>query len=148
MDISRYRSIVRFSAMYDLLVTFPFALPWLASWQIGTLGLLHEYFSLSGEMPQFSPLHLFFANLMGSVVVVWSVLRVHKPEALFGLYDSIARFFFSYTMLYYLLVENATALLWGLFVPEIIWGMIQFVGFWSLPDSRQYLGDSDFLDVR
>lgn len=139
MDISRYRSIVRASAIYDLLVTFPFALPWLATWQISMLGVLHESFSLPGDMPEFSPLHLFFANLMGSVVVVWSVLRVHKPEALFGLYDSVARFLFSYTMLYYLLMENATALLWVLFIPEMIWGLVQFFGFWSLRDSQLLL---------
>jgi hypothetical protein len=90
---------------------------------------LHGSFSFSGTIPEFEPLHFFFINLMGSLVMVWSALRVYKPEPILGLYDSFARFLFSTWMLFYLLVYNVTGVIWLFFVPEISWGIVQLHGY-------------------
>jgi len=124
-----YRKIVRLSGIYDVIVTFPFAFPALAAWNIALISDLHVQLSFSGTVPEFSPLHLFFVNLMGSLVLVWSSLRIYKPNALFGLFDSFARFLFSFNMLYYLFAYDVTGILWILFVPELTWGLVQFYGY-------------------
>ena len=125
-----YRKIVKASAIYDWIVTAPFAFPFLVNYQISTLTALHNYFGFSGQIPNFEPMHLFFINLMGSVVLVWSTLRIHKSEPLFGFYDGIARVLFSSWMIFYLLFSNATHLLILFVIPESIWGIIQLYGFW------------------
>jgi len=132
-----YRKIVRASALYDILVTFPFALPGLALWNLAQIKTLHTSFGFSGTIADFAPFHLFFVNLMGSLVMVWSVLRVYKPEPILGLYDSFARVLFSLWMLYYLLVHNVTGVLWLFFVPEISWGAIQIYGYLSQERTAQ-----------
>lgn len=66
---------------------------------------------------------------MGSVVMIWSALRVYKPEPVSSLFDSFARILFSSWMLYYLLVHNITDVVWLFFVPEISWGVIQIYGY-------------------
>jgi hypothetical protein len=127
---NKYRKIVKASAIYDWIVTAPFAFPVLVSLQFSTLTGLHHYLGLSGQFPAFEPMHLFFVNLMGSVVLVWSTLRIHKSEPLFGFYDGIARMLFSSWMLYYMIFGNATQLLIFFVVPEALWGIVQLYGYW------------------
>jgi hypothetical protein len=129
MNKSTYKKIIRASAIYDVLMTFGFAFPILVVMNINTISSIHTQFSFSGSIPEFLPLHLFFVNLMGSLVLVWSVLRIAKPEPVFGLFDSIARFLFSFNMFFYLLVYDVTGLLWLFFIPEFIWGLVQFWGY-------------------
>lgn len=136
MKQSNYLSIVKASAIYDLIVTFPYAFPVLASWNLAFISTLHNKFSFSGSIPEFLPMHLFFVNLLGSLVVVWSVLRIYQPTKLLGLHDSFARFLFSFSMLYYLMLHNVTGILWFFFIPEIAWGIIQLYGYFNLSDSE------------
>jgi hypothetical protein len=132
----KYTHIVKYSAIYDLLVTFPFALPKVCEVQIEILKRLHVGLHMAGSIPDFHPIHYFFVNLMGSLVVVWSVLRIRHPQELFGLYDGYARLLFSACMIYYLFVFQVTGLLWFLFFPEMIWGAVQLIGYARL--KRQY----------
>lgn len=129
MKQSTYRKIVRYSAIYDVVMTFAFAFPVLVVWNIGLFSDIHTQYGFSGSIPRFQPLHLFFVNLMGSVVLIWSAIRIYKAEPILGLYDSFARFLFSFNMLYYLLIHDVTSILWVMFVPELTWGVIQFLGY-------------------
>ncbi|MEO7425019.1 MAG: hypothetical protein ABI036_07520 [Fibrobacteria bacterium] len=124
-----YGKIVRLSAVYDLIVTFPFAFPKLCELQVEFLRRLHAQLHLTGSIPDFFPIHYFFINLMGSLVVVWSNLRIKHPEAVLGLFDSFARILFSGLMIYYLTVYKVTGLLWFLFFPEITWAAVQLYGY-------------------
>ena len=126
----RYRRIVRFGGLYDLIVTFPFALPGLVGVQLGTLEMTQGWFGLSGQFPVFEPLHLFFLNLFGSIVTIWAVLRIAKPEPLFGLADGIGRAAFSSLMLYYLVVWSIPQVVVLFVVPEILFGIAQLGGYW------------------
>jgi hypothetical protein len=125
----QYKKLVQLSALYDLLLTFPFAFPKLCELQIQFLKGLHANLHLGGSIPEFLPLHYFFVNLMGSVVIVWSILRIKYPQDILGLFDSFARFLFSAWMLYYLLVFQVTGLVWFLFFPELAWGVAQLIGY-------------------
>lgn len=133
----RYRRIVWASALYDWIVTAPFAFPVLVSWHLSLLTWLHHLLGLAGAIPSsFEPLHLFFINLMGSIVIVWSTLRLVKPDPLLGLFDGFARVLFSAWMFYYLAVWNVTGLLWFLVIPESLWGVIQLYGYWLFKKER------------
>lgn len=124
MHTPAYRKLVRASALYDILVTAPLATPW-------TLAPLHALMSrlnvqLGGApLPAFEPFHMFIAGLLGSVVVVWSLLRLRHPSRRLGLYDGAARFLFSGWMAW-TLAQTGTPLLWLLLLPEFAWGIAQW----------------------
>lgn len=132
MDIKRYKTIVRIGGLYDLAVTFPFAIPYLAYTQIMMLSSLNQYLGFSGTIPSFEPLHLLFINLFGTIVSFWSVLRIHKGEPIFGLYDGVGRFLFASLMIFYILHYHVSQVVVLFLVPEIILGVIQLYGYWRL----------------
>lgn len=119
------RRIVWWSALYDLLVTLPFALPWTAGLVIDHFAALHGALALGGELPSFEPMHLFFVNLFGTIVVLWAVLRLRDPQPLYALADSAGRMAFSAWMLLYVSAYGATTLLALFLVPEMVWGLAQ-----------------------
>jgi uncharacterized membrane protein YeiH len=131
----KYSIVVRASALYDLIVTAPFAVPGVAPLLLGTLGSLNV--SLGGSpFPPFGSEHLLFVNLMGSIVTVWAVLRLIRPRWEFGVADAVGRGLFS---LHFALALGAGGhpLLWFLLVPEILWGLVQAV--WASPVVRGVL---------
>ena len=142
MSSSANRGIVRASALYDLVITAPLATPW-------TLPLVHGLVSslnvrLGGApLPAFAAFHMFIGGLLGSIVVVWSLLRLRHPGRRLGLYDGAGRFLFSGWMAWTLAVTGAPVL-WLLLVPEFAWGVVQW---WpvrkEMTDSRQ--GDSRLM---
>ncbi|UQV47789.1 hypothetical protein KIV45_13765 [Janthinobacterium lividum] len=129
LSVSTFRRLVRASAIYDVLMTAAFATPW-------TFLLLREHLStlnvgLGGvPLPVFEPFHLLISSLLGSVVMVWSVLRMLDPQPRFGRYDAAARYLFSTWMAWALLVTGQPVL-WLFIVPELAWGLAQ-----SLPLRR------------
>ncbi len=74
-------------------------------------------------------MHVFFVNLLGSVVVIWSLLRVIHPEPRYGIYDAVCRFMFSIAMAWVLFGGQGTGILWFFLIPEITWGVVQLVGY-------------------
>ncbi|GAA1666039.1 hypothetical protein GCM10009830_09610 [Glycomyces endophyticus] len=118
-----YLTVVRASAAYDLVVTAGFATPW-------TFALVHAGLNaLSGALgldafPGLDPMQILYANLMGSVVVVWSLLRLARPQRLHGLLDAAARVLFSLWMAY-ALASGGPDLLWPFLIVEVSWGAIQ-----------------------
>ena len=115
----KYLRVVRASAWYDLIVTAGFATPW-------TYVLVQRVLSTFGDFPPVDPIQTLFANLMGSVVVVWALLRLLKPLPLHGLYDGIARVLFAAWQAY-ALAHGATKILWMFFAVEVAFGIVQLV---------------------
>ncbi|MET9453402.1 hypothetical protein [Streptomyces cinerochromogenes] len=118
-----YLRVVRTSGWYDLIVTAGFATPW-------TYALVHRLLSVGGDaaglgtMPALTPMQTLYANLMGSVVVVWSALRVVRPLPLHGLLDGIARVLFSLWQAY-ALAHGGPRVLWPFLVVEVSFGVAQ-----------------------
>lgn len=121
---SGYRGLVRASGWYDLLVTAAFVTPWSLMLLHGMLRQLSAHWGLAGELPEFAPLHGLMANLMGSIVCVWSVLRIRDPQVQFGRYDAVGRLLFA-SWQGYALMQGATQLLWGILVMEVLWAVLQ-----------------------
>ena len=134
---ARYRKIVQASAFYDVLVTAPFATPWTFAWTHGLLGQL-------APLAPFEPIHVLFANMMASLILVWSVLRLRHPHPVFGLYDSLTRFLFLVWELYFLLFLGVSPVLWMFAAFEFVWLVIQLVGYLIL---RRKIGKSIILPI-
>ena len=121
---TQYRHVVRGSAWYDLIVTAAFVTPWSFAALHGVLTALGQALDLPGELPAFAPMHMLMANLLGSVVCVWAVLRIRDPQALYGRYDAVARFLFA-AWQGYALVHGASSILTVFLVFELAWGIAQ-----------------------
>ncbi|AXI59616.1 hypothetical protein DLD99_03735 [Pseudomonas kribbensis] len=121
---TQYRNLVRGSAWYDLIVTAAFATPWSFAALHGVLTALSQALDLHGDLPSFEPVHLLMANLLGSVVCVWAVLRIRDPQQVYGRYDAVARFLFAAWQAY-ALAHGASSLLVGFLVFELAWGIAQ-----------------------
>ncbi|WP_434560872.1 hypothetical protein J3P95_03990 [Pseudomonas sp. Z5-35] len=123
---AQYRRLVRASACYDLIVTAAFITPWSFVALHGLLESVSRLFNLPGQLPPFEPMHLLMANLLGSIVCVWAVLRIRHPLSIYGRYDAAARFLFSVWQLYALL-HGASAVLWFFLFFELVWGVAQLL---------------------
>jgi hypothetical protein len=121
---TQYRRLVRASAWYDLIVTAAFVTPWSFAALQSVLSNLSQAYALPGELPMFAPLHMLMANLLGSIVCVWAVLRIRDPQVVFGRYDAAGRFLFASWQLYALL-HGASSLLVVILVFELAWGVAQ-----------------------
>ncbi|MET9734387.1 hypothetical protein ABZZ79_28255 [Streptomyces sp. NPDC006458] len=125
---SRYLRLVRISAWYDLVVTAGFVTPW-------TYALVHTALSWAGEalglggLPAREPAQVLYANLMGSVVVVWSVLRLRRTLPVHGLYDGVARTLFSLGLAS-ALAAGMSGVLWLFLTVELAWGVVQLLPWW------------------
>ena len=125
MKTTTFRKIVLGSALYDLIVTAPFATPWSFAFAHAQLGAVNE--ALGGApLPAFTPFHILFACLLGSVVLVWSVLRLSDPQQRFGRYDGVARFLFT-TWMVWTFTATGSPLLWLFIIPEFAFGVAQWL---------------------
>jgi hypothetical protein len=130
-----FRNIVRASAVYDIVVTAPFATPW-------SFALLHQQLTAINQqlgglpLPPFAPFHVLICCLLGSVVLVWSALRLSDPQQRFGRFDGAARMLFSIWMGWALLITHAP-LLYLFIVPEFAWGLVQWLPVYRSPTTRQ-----------
>lgn len=122
-----YLRIVRASAWYDLIVTAGFATPW-------TYALVHKALMSMGAFPPADDIQTLYANLMGSVVVVWALLRLFRTLPLHGLYDGIARVLFA-SWQAYALAQGAPRILAVFLVMEVSFGVVQLLP-WLVDRSR------------
>jgi hypothetical protein len=121
---TQYRRLVRGSAWYDLIVMAAFVTPWSFAALHGLLAAVMQALDLPGELPVFAPMHMLMANLLGSIVCVWSVLRIRDPQQVYGRYDAAGRFLFAAWQLNALL-QGGSSLLVVFLVFELAWGIVQ-----------------------
>src|SRR5471032_815058 len=120
-----FRKIVLGSAIYDLIVTAPFATPWSFAFARTQLDGINQLLG-GAALPAFEPFHVLFGCLLGSVVLVWSLLRISDPQQRFGRFDGMARLLFSTWMIWTLDVTGAP-LLWLFIVPEMAFCLAQWL---------------------
>jgi hypothetical protein len=120
-----FRRIVRASAIYDLAVTAPFATPWTFALVLAHLSAVNQQMG-GAALPAFGPFHVLIACLMGSIVLVWSVLRIRDPQPRFGRYDAAGRLLFSSWMAWALAVTGEP-LIWLFLLPEAAWCIVQWL---------------------
>lgn len=124
------KRIFRFSAWYDIVITAAFATPWSFVFMITLIANASEMLGLPGTMLSPDTFHIFFANLLGSVVLVWSVARLKLNILVMVRYDAVARWLFSIWMIY-ALANGASFFILFLLIPEAMLAVVQ-----SLPLKR------------
>lgn len=120
------RRTIRASALYDLAVTGGFALPFTAPTLFAALGVLHAWLDLPGSAPSPDVFTILFANLMGSIVSVWSLFRLLRPSYTAGVADIVARALFSLGMAA-ALAHGASPILGVMLVLEVGWAIVQAI---------------------
>ncbi|WP_455924035.1 hypothetical protein [Pseudomonas putida] len=124
MDTPRYLRRVRASAWYDLFATGAFMTPWTMAWLFDQLGRLSEALGLGKPAPLLDPAHMLLANLLGSVVVVWAVLRLRHTRVEHGAYDGAARGLFTLWQIV-AVVQGASPVILAFTVMEVVFGVWQ-----------------------
>ena len=119
-----FRRLVRASAVYDILATAPFATPYTFAWDWAQLSDLNVRLG-GAPVPPFDVFATLVASLLGSLVLVWSALRLARPDVRLGRFDGAARLLFSGWMAWALHATGAP-LLWLFVVPEFAWGVAQW----------------------
>lgn len=132
MTEARFLKLVRASALYDLLVTWPFALPWTFAWLYAQIAALAAALQLPGQLPALDATHMLFANLLGSVVVVWSLARLLSPSVQLGRLDALARFLFAAWQVYAVL-HGASAIVLLFTGFEVLFGVLQL---WTVQEKN------------
>jgi hypothetical protein len=120
------RAIVRASAIYDLVVTIGFVTPWTALLSLDMIFAAGRLFGLSAAAPAFDPLHMLFVNMMGSVVVVWSLVRIINATQILGRFDALARGLFTVWQLWAVARGGPTIIL-AFTVLEVAFGIAQLL---------------------
>jgi hypothetical protein len=123
---ARFLTIMKASAWYDLVVTWPFATPWTFALLYGTLTSISQALGLPGTMHPLDPTSTLFGNLLGSVVVVWSLARILSPSVRLGRLDGVARFLFAAWQINAVL-NGAGAIVLAFTAIEILFGVLQFL---------------------
>lgn len=123
LSLAAFRRIVRASAIYDLVLTAPFATPWTFALMLGHLSATNQQLG-GAPLPAFAPFHVLFACLLGSIVLVWSALRIVDPQPRFGRYDAAGRLLFSVWMAW-ALAATGEPLIWLFLLPEAAWCAVQ-----------------------
>lgn len=86
---------------------------------------MHQALELSGAAPDASESYMvMFANLMGSLVVVWAVFRLLRPTRTAGAADTVARVLFAIGMAA-ALMRGASSLVAVMLVLELVWAVTQ-----------------------
>ena len=121
--LAPYLRLVHASALYDLLVTAPFATPWSLTLLLRQLDELGQALGLA-PLAVFPPEALLLGNLLGSVVCVWAGLRLLQPSLLLGRLDAVARGLFALWQAW-ALYQGASPLLAVFLLVEIGFGVAQ-----------------------
>ncbi|WP_369973847.1 hypothetical protein [Pelomonas sp. KK5] len=114
------------SAWYDLAITWPFATPWTFALLYGVLGSMSQGLGLPGELPPRDATNTLFANLMGSVVLVWSLARILSPSVRLGRLDGVARWLFAAWQIH-AVMSGGSAIVLAFTVIEMLFGALQFL---------------------
>jgi hypothetical protein len=121
-----YLRIVRASAWYDLVSTAGFATPWTFALFLAGIDALSGVLGIAARVPAFAPEHMLMVNLLGSLVIVWAVVRLRDTQVRYGRYDAASRFLFA-TWQIYALAHGGHPVILGFVVMEIVCGLAQLL---------------------
>ena len=118
----------RAGAIYDVVVTAPFATPWTAALMLSALAWMHRVLHLPGDAPpDLESAHLVYVVLFGIVTTMWGVVRVLWPVPLLIAADTVGRAAFSLTFIWALL-NGFSFVVVGFLVLELTWLVAQGLG--------------------
>ncbi len=116
----------------NLVVTAGFMTPWTAPLVLEAFAALSRALALDRPVPTLDTTSLLFANLMGSLVVVWSLWRLMRPSRSVGRYDALARVLFAAWQVF-AVAHGASFLLLGFTCAEVVFAVVQM---WPVDNSQ------------
>lgn len=126
LTTNQNRAIVRASAWYDLAATVGFATPWTVGPSLALVLGAGRALGLEAAQPTFEPIHMLFANLLGSLVVVWALARLVFPTQAMGRFDALSRALFAIWEVW-AVVHGAPLIILAFTVFEIIFGVAEIL---------------------
>lgn len=119
--------IFKWVAGFDLAVTLPFALPFMAEALIAGIYLLDGFLGLGTPALHFEagPFGMMFVHIMGVLGVVWAFVRLRTPTAELARMDSVARLVVA-ALIGHAITAGATSVLWLFVLTEIGGSALQF----------------------
>ena len=123
MSPTTFHRLYRISAWYDLLITWPYMTPLTLALMWVALNSSHATLGLA-PLPDLNAYPTLFANFFGSVVILWSIVRLRLNDPSLARYDAVGRWLFSAWMLNALL-NGASPLIWGFLVIEVSFAVLQ-----------------------
>ena len=118
-----YLTLIRASAVYDIVLILPFVTPWSFALLLGQLSRLNVWLG-GAPLPPFAPLHLLLATLLGTLVLLWCLFRLHGPSVRLGRFDGAARLVFAF-WIGWAILQGDSPVLWLYLAPELLWGLAQ-----------------------
>lgn len=113
----------RVSALYDVIVTWPFATPFTIGLFFWAVGHLHAAAGWA-PLPELSVFGVLFGNFFGTVVLIWSAVRLHLKDLRLMRYDALGRWLFSAWMLNAAL-NGASPVIWIFIAFELSFAVLQ-----------------------
>jgi hypothetical protein len=120
-----FHRLYRLSAIYDILLSAPFALYPGAHLVLWALDRLSTILGLA-PIPPLDPLGMMYANFFGTVVTIWGILRLKLDLPWLARWDAVGRMTFSLAMAT-ALANGATPILWPVLAIELTWGLLQLL---------------------
>lgn len=121
-----HQTLIQGVAWFDLLLTFPLALPGLADWWLPQLLMLFGKIDISPETLGLNAITLMMTNIMGLLAVMWAWVRIRHPENLLGRTDAVARLVIGSLILYFVLMRDVPIMLWAFVLTEYLGAVLQF----------------------
>ncbi len=119
-----YLRVVRASAWYDLVTATGFITPWTFALFLAGMDGLSAMLGIPDRVPAFGAAPLLMVNLLGSILVVWAVLRLRDARVTYGRHDAVARLLYA-TWQVYALAHGAHPLIWSFVVFEVVFCIAQ-----------------------
>ena len=121
-----FRRIYRASAWYDLCVTWVFATPVTLALFWPLLQGINAAMGAPAPTPDLGVYAMLFGNFFGTVVVIWSLVRLRLDLPALGRADAVGRVAFSLWMIT-ALANGAGPVLWLFLTFEICWAAVQLL---------------------
>lgn len=126
LSTQRFLTIVRAGAVYDLAVGLILISPWGFGLLSDFLEFLHHNQAFPGMFPPRDVLHVFLANLGGTFLVVWAIVRLQLNQPVLGRYDAAIRLVFSVWMIFAIL-NGLSPTIAPLLLFELTFGVLQLL---------------------
>jgi uncharacterized membrane protein len=118
------RRIILGFAWLDLIVTLPFAIPYVAEALIGLIYRIDGTLGYDRPLPEFGAFQMMFVNIMGVLGVIWALARLRDPNEQLARMDALGRLIVA-ALIIHAITWGATPVLWIFVATELTGSLAQ-----------------------
>ncbi len=124
---SSRRRVIQGVAWFDLAVTLPFALPFVAEFLLAFIYRIDAQLGFFTPPGAFGPLQMMFVHIMGVLGVIWALARVREPSETLARIDGLGRVMVA-ALILHAINGGATPVLAIFMVTELAGSVAQLLG--------------------